>query len=218
MKLAMRLLLAVGGTVFYLWLAVLGIGGLAPFLSHPALIALAAICLVLAFAASFAGGNVSPGVREDRANRWVVAVVIAVGLAMAYLPAWNDRIGFWTLDGEATRWFGVVLVAVGGTLRILPVFILGNRFSGLVAIQPGHALVTTGLYGVIRHPSYLGLLTASFGWALAFRSLVGVLLAAALIPTIVARMNSEERLLRSQFGPEYDAYRARTSRLIPHFY
>ena len=29
--------------------------------------------------------------------------------------------------------------------------------SGLVAIQPGHALVTSGIYGVIRHPSYLGL-------------------------------------------------------------
>ena len=218
MKLAVRLLLAVGGTVFYLWLAVLGIGGLAPFLSHQALIALAAICLILAFAASFAGGNISRGVREDRGNRWVVVVVIVAGLAMAYVPAWNDGIGFWTIDGDAVRWLGVALVAIGGTLRVVPVFILGHRFSGLVAIQKGHTLVTNGLYGVIRHPSYLGLLIAAFGWALAFRSLVGVLLSAALIPTIVARMNSEEALLRSQFGPEYDAYRARTSRLIPGLY
>jgi protein-S-isoprenylcysteine O-methyltransferase Ste14 len=34
----------------------------------------------------------------------------------------------------------------------------------------------------------------------------------------VARINAEERLLRSQFGEEYDAYRARTSRLIPGIY
>jgi protein-S-isoprenylcysteine O-methyltransferase Ste14 len=61
-----------------------------------------------------------------------------------------------------------------------PVFVLGHRFSGLVAIQPGHALVTTGLYGAIRHASYLGLLVNSLGWSLAFRSGVGVMLTALL--------------------------------------
>ena len=49
----------------------------------------------------------------------------------------------------------------GGALRIWPVFVLGRRFSGLVAIQPGHTLVTTGIYSVIRNPSYLGLLIIS---------------------------------------------------------
>ena len=92
---------------------------------------------------------------------------------------------------------------------------LGRRFSGLVAIQPGHTLVTSGIYGVIRHPSYLGLLVNALGWGLAFRSGVGVLLAALMIPPLLARIRAEERLLRAQFGAEYDAYRARTSRMIP---
>ncbi len=35
---------------------------------------------------------------------------------------------------------------------------------------------------------------------------------------VVARMNSEERLLRSQFGQEYEAYRTRTWRLVPGLY
>jgi protein-S-isoprenylcysteine O-methyltransferase Ste14 len=87
-----------------------------------------------------------------------------------------------------------------------------------VAIQPEHTLVTAGIYGVIRHPSYLGLLLSAFGWALAFRSGLGVLLAAILIPIIVVRMNSEEQLLAAQFGAEYANYRARTSRLIPGVY
>ena len=115
-------------------------------------------------------------------------------------------------------WLGVVLFAAGGALRIWPVFVLGHRFSGLVAIQPGHRLVTTGLYGVVRHPSYLGLLVNSLGRALAFRSGVGVLLTALLVPPLVARIRAEERLLRSQFGGEYEAYRSRTSRLIPGVY
>jgi protein-S-isoprenylcysteine O-methyltransferase Ste14 len=122
------------------------------------------------------------------------------------------------MDGDGVLWLGVFLFAVGGTLRIVPVFVLGNRFSGLVAIQPGHTLVTGGLYGVIRHPSYLGLLISSLGWVLAFRSGIGVLLTVLLIVPIVARIRSEERLLHEQFSSEYDAYRARTSRLIPGVY
>lgn len=95
---------------------------------------------------------------------------------------------------------------------------LGSRFSGLVAIQPGHTLVTTGIYRVIRHPSYLGLLVNALRWGLAFRSGIGVLVVALLIPPLLARIRSEERLLRAQFGAGYDAYRARTSRLIPGIY
>jgi protein-S-isoprenylcysteine O-methyltransferase Ste14 len=165
--------------------------------------------------ALFSGGNLSPGEREDRANRWVLMGFALIGLLSAYLPAYTDRKGFWTLDGDAIRWLGVVLFAAGGALRIWPVFVLGRRFSGLVAIQPGHTLVTTGAYGVIRHPGYLGLLISAVGWALAFRSGVGVLLTALLIPPLLARIHAEETLLRTQFGSEYDAYCSRTWRLIP---
>jgi len=38
-------------------------------------------------------------------------------------------------------------------LRLWPVFVLGNRFSGLVAIQPGHTLVTSGVVGVSTEPA-----------------------------------------------------------------
>lgn len=206
------------GTLAYLGLAVLGWGGIARFFSHPALTALAIALLAMSGAALFTRGNVSPGEREDRANRWVLVAFGVLGLAAAYLPAYTDRIAFWTIDGNAARWLGVVLFAAGGALRLWPVFVLGNRFSGLVAIQPGHALVTRGVYGVIRHPSYLGLLVNACGWALAFRSGVGLLLAALLVPPLVARINAEERLLKAQFGAQYDAYRARTSRLLPWIY
>jgi protein-S-isoprenylcysteine O-methyltransferase Ste14 len=90
-----------------------------------------------------------------------------------YLPAYTDRTEFWTIDGDTIRWLGIGLFAVGGALPLWPVFVLGQRFSGLVAIQPGHTLVTSGVYGVIRNPSYLGLLINSLGWSLAFRSGVG---------------------------------------------
>jgi protein-S-isoprenylcysteine O-methyltransferase Ste14 len=176
------------------------------------------VLIALCAAALVAGGNLSPGVREDTSNRWVIAVFSVIALLAAFLPAWSDRKGIWVIDGDSIRRLGVVLFAAGGALRLWPVFVLGDRFSGLAAIQPGHGLVTSGVYGVIRHPSYLGLLISSLGWGLAFRSGIGVLLAALLVPPMLARIKAEEKLLRSQFGAEYDAYRARTSRLIPGLY
>ena len=211
-------LFTVVATLAYLGLAILGSGGFALFFSHPALIALAIVGIVLTGVALFSGGNLSPGEREDRGNRWVLAAFGVIGLLLAYLPAYTDRTDVWTLDGDAVRWLGVVLFAAGGALRIWPVFVLGRRFSGLVAIQPGHTLVTSGVYSVIRHPSYLGLLVNSLGWALAFRSGVGVLLTAFTIPPLIARIRAEERLLSAQFGDAYDAYRSRTSRLLPGIY
>jgi protein-S-isoprenylcysteine O-methyltransferase Ste14 len=208
-------LLKLLGGAAYLALGVFGEGGLRPFFAHPPLAGLAA---AMAIAAVFVGGNLSAGVREDRSNRWVIPVFAAIGLAAGWLPAYTDRIGFWTIDDDAVRWLGVVLFAAGGALRLWPVCVLGNRFSGLVAIQPGHTLLTGGIYRVIRHPSYLGLLINSLGWALAFRSWVGVLLTALLLPPLLARIAAEERLPQSEFGAPYDAYRARTARLIPGVY
>jgi protein-S-isoprenylcysteine O-methyltransferase Ste14 len=218
MSILARLALILVGTAAYFSLAVLGWGGPAAFFSHPALIALAVAVFVMAGASFFAGGNLSPGVREDRGNRWVLIAFSLLGLLSAYLPAYTDRKELWTIDGDATRWVGVALFVAGGALRLWPVFVLGDRFSGLVAIQPGHTLVTNGVYGVIRHPSYLGMLVNSLGWGLAFRSGVGVLLTALMIPPILARIGAEERMLRTQFGDEYDAYCARTSRLVPGLY
>ena len=202
----------------YLGLAVAGAGGASRFFSHPPLIALTAITIVLGVASLFTEGHIGSGVREDRSNRWVIAALGALGFADAYLPAYTDQHDILTFGGEGVRWFGVTLYAVGGVLRIAPVFVLGRRFSGLVAIQPDHRLVTGGIYRVIRHPSYLGLLVNALGWGLAFRAGVGVFIAVLMFLVVLARIEAEERLLRVTFGVEYDAYRARTWRLIPYLY
>ena len=154
----------------YLGLAILGWGGFGAFFANPARVALTVITFALTCAAFASPGNLSAGEREDRSNRWVIAALSILGLLVGYLPALTDRHDFWTLDGDVVRWIGVALFAAGGVLRIWPVFVLGRRFSGLVAIQPGHELVTDGIYRVIRNPSYLGLLVNALGWALAFTS------------------------------------------------
>src|SRR5512146_2824824 len=99
MKPFIRLMAVAVSTVLYLGLAVLGWGGPAAFFAHPALVAVAVVTVALAIASFFAGGNISPGVREDRGNRWVLAAFFVIGLCDAYLPAYADRHDFWTIDG-----------------------------------------------------------------------------------------------------------------------
>ena len=199
-------------------LAILGWGGWGAFFGRRALVALAVASIALLGVAMLSSGNLSAGVREDRENRWVLAAFGLLTLLTAYLPAYTDRMGFWTLDGDTIRWVGVGIFVAGSGLRLWPVFVLSDRFSGLVAIQPGHTLVTNGVYGVIRNPSYAGMLLALVGWALAFRSEVGLVLTVLTVLPLVARIRAEEKMLRAQFKSEYDAYCAHTWRLIPGVY
>jgi len=199
-------------------LAILGWGGFAAFFSHPAFVATTAGAIVASIVALFSRGNLSSGEHEDRGNRWVLGAFTVLAILLAYFSAYTDRHDIWTIDGEAVRWIGFGLLVAGSIVRLWPVFVLGRHFSGLVAIQPEHELVTTGIYRYVRNPSYLGLLVSSVGWALVFRSAIGVLIAVLLLIPLVARMRSEERLLAEHFGAEYESYRARTWRLVPGIY
>jgi protein-S-isoprenylcysteine O-methyltransferase Ste14 len=199
-------------------LAMILLGGWTTFFSHPALVTLTIATLGLIVVGPLSNVNLSSGEKEDRANRWVFIAFGLVALASAVVPPYTDRIGLWTIDGETTRWVGVILYLLGGALRLWPVFVLGSRFSGLVAIQSGHTLETHGIYSLIRNPSYLGMLINMLGWGLAFRGWAGVAVAGTLLVPLVVRIRSEERLLKAHFGAEYDAYVARTWRLIPGIY
>lgn len=205
-----------GGAQF--GLAMFALGGWRVFFGHPALTTLTVSTLAMMVIAAQSNVNLSSGEKEDRANRWIFIVFGVIALASAVVPPYTDRMGLWTIDGEATRWIGLVVYLLGGALRLWPVFVLGRRFSGLVAIQSGHALQTDGVYRLIRNPSYLGMMINMLGWGLAFRGWSGVVIAFLLLVPLVPRMHSEERLLREHFGTEYDAYVARTWRLIPWIY
>ena len=113
-----RSILIVVGTAAYLGVAILGRGGFEAFFSQSALVVLAFALFGLSGAALFAGGNLSPGVREDRGNRWVLIVFALIGLLGAYLPAYTDREEFWTFDGDGIRWLGVALFTAGGALNL----------------------------------------------------------------------------------------------------
>ena len=193
-------------------------GGWPELLANPARRGAVIVAFGLALVASFSPFNVSPGKRSDLSDLWIVLPAIGFTILLAWLPPDFDRRDRWVVDGDALRWLGVVLFGAGGALRLWPIFVLGRRFSALVAIQENHALVTDGPYRWIRNPSYLGGLVSTVGWVLVFRSVVGLLLAVPATWITVVRIRNEEALLASEFRDQYDAYRRRTWRLLPWVY
>jgi protein-S-isoprenylcysteine O-methyltransferase Ste14 len=174
--------------------------------------------LMTIFALFSGSSGLGSGQREDRSNRWIFAPILLLTIVLAWLPPYLDGRDLWTLQQPIIPYVGLALFILGGVLRLAPVFALGRRFSGLVAIQQGHRLKTDGLYRYIRHPSYVGLLVNCTGLVLIFRCWLGLFLVVGFLAILLARIKAEEALLASTFGEEYDAYRRRTWRLVPWLY
>jgi len=209
---------AVLATLASFGLSLLAWGDWEGFFAHPARLGVCVVILLLLLAMLSSGANLSSGRREDTRNRWIFLPSALYAVALACVPPFTDSRNIWALDGDTVRWAGLALFAAGGLLRVAPMFVLGRRFSGLVAVQERHELVTDGLYGVIRHPSYLGGIVAGVGWTLVFRSLVGLLLMPLAIWLTIARIDAEEAFLESEFQDAYATYRRRTWRLVPWLY
>jgi protein-S-isoprenylcysteine O-methyltransferase Ste14 len=205
-------------SVLFVAVGMLAWGSATAYLAHPARALAATYVLVLTVIAVRSGVNFSAGKREDARNRWVFLPFVVGSVAYAWLPPYMDRHDLWTIDGDTARWLGFAVLVLGGVLRVWPMFVLGRRFSGLVAIQEGHELVTDGPYRLVRNPSYLGMLLAFAGWALLFRSSVGLAMLPPAVWITLARIEAEEALLGAEFGTAYAAYCRRSWRLVPWVY
>jgi protein-S-isoprenylcysteine O-methyltransferase Ste14 len=140
------------------------------FFRSPARVGALGVSLALSALVVFCDfGGMSPGKKEDRGNRWIFGPFFVLSLALAVLPAYFDSRNMWVTDEAVTPSVGLALLTLGGALRLAAVFVLGRRFSGLVAIQEGHSLQTGGLYRHLRHPSYAGMLLYMVGYVLVIR-------------------------------------------------
>ena len=204
--------------LFFFALPVLGWGSVGGLLSDPSRVGAFVVVGLAALASLFTGINLAGCHRADARDRWILAPFAGLALLIAFVPAWDDRHDFATIDGDATRYLGLALLLVGAIFRVGPMFILGRRFTWPLASQEAHALMTSGIYRHIRHPSYLGGMIGGIGWALVFRSGLGLVLIALLTPALLRVVHAEEALLEAEFGEEYESYRRRTWRLVPFLY
>jgi len=210
---------AVVGLIVQIGVTIFAWGDWNSFFAHPARRELVVASVLLTVVACFSGtSGFSSGKSSSPQSKRIIFWFIFLFLAMTIIPPYCDRQDLWTIDGDGTRYLGLALFWIGSVIRLIAVFALGRRFSGLVAIQPDHKLKTEGIYKHVRHPSYTGLLVAMIGWVLVFRSTIGLVLNIILFLLLLSRMADEEKFLEAEFGDEYRAYREKTRRLVPFIY
>jgi len=155
---------------------------------------------------------------QDRGTQIILWVVI---IASFKADEWMHR--FLPVDMPGSHsWLrpaALAILALGLTVRVTAIAMLGRAFSANVAMRAGQALRQTGLYAVVRHPSYLGLELILLACALHART--WACFAVVLVPPTLAllyRIHVEETALHLAFGDEYANYSRRTKRLIPGIY
>jgi protein-S-isoprenylcysteine O-methyltransferase Ste14 len=155
---------------------------------------------------------------QDRGTQLILWVVI---IASFKIEEWLHGVFPVDMPGSYS-WLRPVAFAIlllGLAIRIVAIVTLGRAFSANVAMRAGQRLERSGLYGLVRHPSYLGLELIFLAFALHSRT--WACFAVILVPPTLAvlhRIHIEEAALRLAFGADYENYSRSTRRLIPGIY
>lgn len=152
--------------------------------------------------------------RDAGSKWWVISSVwatVAAGIGLAF--GFQDS----AIRTGRTEVFlaGLVLMIAGMALRWYSIRLLGASFTMEVATRPGQAIVQTGPYGRIRHPSYTGALLTLLGILLCCVNFVSLAAIVVALVGYAVRIRVEERALATQLGSPYREYMRRTKRLIP---
>jgi protein-S-isoprenylcysteine O-methyltransferase Ste14 len=149
-----------------------------------------------------------------RGEGWVVIQFVLLGLlALAGTagPAWRDP---WLGAG---RLAGAVLVGAGLVVAVLGLVGLRDSLAAVPRPVEGGRLVESGIYGLVRHPIYAGILSAAAGWGLVSASPAALFVALGLGVFFDAKARREEAWLLAAY-PAYATYRRRVRKLVPFVY
>lgn len=147
-----------------------------------------------------------------RGEGWLIGqIVFFVAIASAPGAAWAEPVGTIGL------WSGALMLFGGLGLAAWAIFELGPNLTPFPRPRRAGVLVEHGIYRVIRHPVYAGLVLITMGWSLMHGSVIGLVVAIAFAAFLDLKARREEELLVAAF-PGYEAYRRRTKRFIPGLY
>lgn len=158
------------------------------------------------------------GAKKDRGSLLVIWPVIFVSI---WCAIWYGDTRPRTMFGGA-HWLmtlALALMVAGLVFRWVAIITLWRSFSVNVAILPTQTVHKTGLYRLVRHPSYTGMVVSFVAIGIAERNW-GSLAIMLIFPTaaLLYRIHVEERALTEAFGAEYVEYSRVTKRLVPGIY
>lgn len=112
---------------------------------------------------------------------------------------------------------GVALIAAGGLLLLLGSLGLRENLTPFPRPRAAGHLVESGVYGLVRHPIYTGVVSGAVGWALVTASPAALGAAGLLLAFFDLKARREEAWLLAAY-PGYAAYRRRVRKLVPFVY
>lgn len=116
-------------------------------------------------------------------------------------------------------YIGLFIIVVGMIFRFISIYTLGTFFTVDVTIKKNHKIKNTGVYSVIRHPSYLGSLLSFTGFGISLNNWLSLMIVTLLITiAFVYRIRVEEKALINHFGKAYLEYKNKTYYLVPWIY
>ena len=199
-------------------------------MQNPTPIALVTLAAVIAcwifFACIFIFRKKQQPQSEAKRDRWSFAGIFlqmcAYGLVWfqpphsAFLPPLPVLSGAF---GLALSVFAVGIAVASVWFVAAAVRTLGRQWTYAARLIEGHKLITEGPYSVVRNPIYTGMFGMLIATGLALEHWIALLIAIPLfIAGLVIRVRSEEKLLRSVFGQEFEEYAKRVSAVIPGVY
>ena len=121
--------------------------------------------------------------------------------------------------GIAFAVFTISLAAASGWLLASAVRTLGKQWAVAARLVEGHKLITEGPYAYVRNPIYTGMLGMLIATGLAMEHWIATIVAVIIFFVgLVIRVRTEERLLRSAFGQEFEEYARRVPAVVPGIY
>jgi protein-S-isoprenylcysteine O-methyltransferase Ste14 len=164
-------------------------------------------------------GFTSEGWRNNSRGEYLVLLQGALLTAFTILPVYQLP----GLKIQSTHllyiiWFMASILGLSALILIVKGLIdLGKNLTPLPYPIDNGELVQTGIYRIVRHPLYSGLILAAFGWTLWQMSLSHLIATAILLIFFDIKANREETWLTQKY-PDYLEYRQRVKKIIPGIY
>ena len=152
---------------------------------------------------------------ETRTLQQIVSTVVFICFpAMLVVSALDHRFG-WSPVPTTVTVVGDILVAVG--LGVAMLVVAQNGYAAAnITVESGQTLVSTGLYGLVRHPMYSGSVIMMVGVPLALDSYWGLVFVIPALVALALRIRDEEEFLQQQLSGYSDYEQQVRYRLVPY--
>lgn len=156
------------------------------------------------------------GTEKVKEQKLIQLINLPVFLAAFIIPGLDRRFGWSDVPVEIIIITNIVIL--GGYLIIFNVFKQNSYASRIIETDKEQKVITTGLYAVVRHPMYIGVLIMYLPTPLALGSYWGLIPMALLPVALVLRILNEEKVLRENLEGYREYCQKTRYRLIPYIW